>query len=72
MVTIGFSSADYTTIESNLTVCVSVLNGQLGPNVNVTYTVMTINNTASGKMNVSIIIIDVLVYRWMRRTVSGS
>ena len=48
--TIGFSPVEYTTVESNLTVCVSVLNGQLGPNVTVTYTVMTIDNTANGKM----------------------
>ena len=53
-VTIGFSFAEYSTVESNLSVCVSVLSGQLGPNVIVTYSVTTISDTASGKMHICI------------------
>lgn len=49
MVTIGFSASENTTTESNTSVCVTIHNGQLGPNVTVTYTVMTFNDTARGE-----------------------
>ena len=48
-VTIGFSSTTYSNAEGNVSVCVSVQSGDLGPNVTVYYFIIAISNTTSGE-----------------------
>ena len=48
-VTVGLSDTTYSAAEGNVTVCVSVQSGVLGPNVTIYYFIIAVNNTASGE-----------------------
>ena len=48
-VTIGFSNTTYSTAEGNVSVCVSVRSGDLGPDVTVYYFIIAVSNTTTGE-----------------------
>ena len=47
--TIGFNSTLYTTAEGVVEICVSLMNGDLQSNLNISYSITVTNTTATGE-----------------------